>query len=57
MLCMHVIIIPAQASFKLGELLGYLDRFEPNNHQLYYDVSLAFTRLVRWGVWSMQWVR
>ena len=46
MLCMHVIIISVQASVKLGELLGYLDRFEPNNHQLYYDVSLAFTRLV-----------
>ena len=47
--------ISIRASVKLGELLGYLDQFEPSNDQLYY-VSLAFTRVVGWGVVIDQWV-
>ena len=36
-----------KAADKIGELIQLLDRFEPNNHALYYDMSLAFARMVR----------
>lgn len=35
-----------EAAAKIGELIQILDRFEPNNHALYYDVALPFARMV-----------
>ena len=34
------------AAGSLSDLVQLLDRFEPRNHALYYDMSLAFARLV-----------
>ncbi|MEE6489492.1 hypothetical protein FKM82_015590 [Ascaphus truei] len=34
-----------EATSKLGDLINALDRFEPNNAQLYYSMSLAFSRM------------
>ena len=36
----------SEAADKIGELIQLLDRFEPNNHALYYNMSLAFARMV-----------
>ena len=36
-----------EAADRIGELIQLIDRFEPNNHALYYDTSLAFARMVR----------
>ena len=47
--CSLSIMISAWASVKLGELLGYLDRFEPTNHQLYHDVYQT-GKLVVWSL-------
>ncbi len=43
----------SEASDKIGELIQLIDRFEPDNHALYHDMSLAFARMVRMGgfVW------
>ena len=35
------------AAGSLSDLVQLLDLFEPRNHSLYYDMSLAFARLVR----------
>ena len=35
------------AAGSLSDLVQLLDLFEPRNHSLYYDMSLAFSRLVR----------
>ena len=35
---------------RLSDIVQLLDRFEPRNHALYYDMSLAFARLVY--MWS-----
>lgn len=35
-----------EAADKIGELIQLMDRFEPNNHTLYYDTSLPFARMV-----------
>ena len=35
-----------EAADKIGELIQLIDRFEPNNHALYFDMSLAFARMV-----------
>ena len=32
---------------KISDLTQLIDRFEPKNHALYYEMSLAFARLVR----------
>jgi hypothetical protein len=34
------------AAGSLSDIVQLLDRFEPRNHTLYYDMSLAFARLV-----------
>ncbi|KAM4626732.1 tetratricopeptide repeat protein 21B [Discoglossus pictus] len=34
-----------EATAKLGDLINALDRFEPHNAQLYYGMSLAFSRM------------
>lgn len=35
-----------EAAEKIGELIRLLDRFEPNNDALYYEVALPFARMV-----------
>ena len=35
-----------EAADRIGELIQLLDRFEPTNHALYFDISLAFARMV-----------
>lgn len=35
-----------EAAGSLSDVVQLLDRFEPRNHTLYYDMSLAFARLV-----------
>ena len=35
-----------EAADKIGEIIQLLDRFEPNNHALYYDIALPFARMV-----------
>ena len=36
----------AEAAGNLSDLVQLLDLFEPKNHLLYYEVSMAFARLV-----------
>ena len=36
-----------EAASRISDLIQLVDRFEPKNHALYYDVALAFARLVR----------
>ena len=35
-----------QAASRIVDLIQMLDRFEPRNHSLYHEMSLAFARLV-----------
>ena len=35
-----------QGAERVSDVLQFIDRFEPSNHGLYYDTSLAFARLV-----------
>ena len=35
-----------EAGAKIGELIQLLDRFESNNHMLYYDMALSLARMV-----------
>lgn len=35
-----------EAASKIGELIHLVDRFEPLNHSLYYQLSLPLARLV-----------
>ena len=37
----------AEAAGSLSDIVQLLDLFEPRNHALYYEMSLAFARLVR----------
>ena len=36
-----------EAATKVGDLIHLVDRFEPLNHSLYYQLSLPLARLVR----------
>eukprot|EP00117_Sycon_ciliatum_P031489 scpid31598/ scgid0318/ Tetratricopeptide repeat protein 21B len=36
---------PSKCAAKLSELLEAIDRYEPRNHRLYYDVSRVFSRV------------
>ena len=36
-----------EAASKIGELIHLVDRFEPLNHSLYYQLSLPLARVVR----------
>ena len=44
------------AAGRLSDLVQLLDRFEPRNHPLYYDMSLAFARLVQYNntTWQIE---
>ncbi|XP_066301202.1 tetratricopeptide repeat protein 21B-like [Branchiostoma lanceolatum] len=44
----------SEASNKLGELIQYLDRFEPQNPYLYMDMSQAFCRLAGRNIQVLQ---
>ena len=35
-----------EAAAQLGDLIQLVDRFEPKNHRLYYDLSQCFCRVV-----------
>ena len=35
-----------EAAGSLSDVVQLLDRFEPRNHALYFEMSLAFARLV-----------
>ena len=37
----------AEAAGSLSDVVQLLDLFEPRNHTLYYEMSLAFSRLVK----------
>ena len=50
----------SESAPKIGELIHLVDRFEPKNHSLYYNIALPFARLVSvvlyymcicWWVW------
>ena len=36
----------SESAPKIGELIHLVDRFEPKNHSLYYNIALPFARLV-----------
>ena len=47
----------AEAAGSLSDIVQLLDLFEPRNHTLYYEISLAFSRLVKFNCLCKHCVR
>ena len=41
-----------RAAVNIGEIIQLLDRLEPKNHFLFWDMSLAYARMVSQSVWE-----